>query len=127
MDRWQRIDWPSCNNDYELLSLVTEDFLADALEDDEKMQLASEYTLEDVYDAEQYRDRVMVQYEYDFGDGWEHSIAFLGRENQSARRAMRVEEEGRVVCLSGEVCFTSIYYYSYYLCPCLPAGRDEKR
>ena len=88
--------------------------LADVLEEDEKEQLAADYTLSDVYDADQYRDKVEVLYEYDMGDGWEHDILFLGKESASLRNAISVPAERfqEAICLGGEV---RIHCSSYQL------------
>lgn len=88
---------------------MTEDFLEDALEEDPKMQLVTEYSLRDVFDGEEYRDKIEVLYEYDMGDGWEHEVLFLGKESGRLRMAISgpavaVQGNGRAVCLGGEVC-----------------------
>jgi hypothetical protein len=44
------------------------------------VQAATEYSLKDVYDSDEYGDKIEVLYEYDMGDGWEHNILFLGKE-----------------------------------------------
>jgi hypothetical protein len=80
--------------------------LEDALEEDEKEQLAADYTLADIYDAEKYKDKVEVLYEYDMGDGWEHDVLFLGKESVSLRDTISAPAH-RVqgaLCLGGEVC-----------------------
>lgn len=65
-----------------------EDFLDDAFEEDPKVQAATEYSLKDVYDSDEYGDKIEVLYEYDMGDGWEHSILFLGKERSGLRMAV---------------------------------------
>lgn len=63
----------------------------------------SELTLRDMYEGDAYdKDKVEVQYEYDMGDSWRHTIAFLGRADPSLRRVMGVPPEVRAVCLGGE-------------------------
>ncbi|OMP81689.1 putative protein y4hQ [Diplodia seriata] len=61
------------------------------------------YTLADIYDSDEFRGKVKIQYEYDFGDGWEHDIQFLGKADPAMKRAMRVPEHVQVFCISGEV------------------------
>jgi hypothetical protein len=83
--------------------------MEDALEEDPKMQLVTDYTLGDIYNSEQYRDKIEMLYEYDMGDGWEHEILFLGKESAALRMAIAGPEAaaqrvGRAVCLGGEVC-----------------------
>ncbi|KAL1641524.1 hypothetical protein SLS58_006029 [Diplodia intermedia] len=62
-----------------------------------------EYTLADIYDNDAYRGKVKVEYEYDFGDGWEHAIHFLGKADPAMKRVMRVPEHVQVFCISGEL------------------------
>lgn len=64
---------------------------------------ASDYTLEDIYDSEEFKGKIEIAYEYDFGDSWDHQIVFLGRTDPSARKAMDIEDDCEVVCLAGEV------------------------
>ncbi len=80
--------------------------MKDAFPDPEGIKLAGEYTLADIYDAEEYRGKVEVSYEYDHGDSWDHQIAFLGRADPNIRKAMRIPDDMQVVCLSGEVRIT---------------------
>ena len=47
-------------------------------------------------------------YEYDFGDGWEHEIMFLGREDPGLRKAMMIPDDRHAVCLGGEVRIMSL-------------------
>jgi hypothetical protein len=99
-------DWRWRNSrDYELLRLTSVEMLADVLEEDEKEQLAADYTLADVYDADQYRDKVEVLYEYDMGDGWEHDVLFLGKESAGLRNTISVPAQRfqEAICLGGEV------------------------
>ena len=42
-----------------------------------------EKTLRDVFENDQYKDK-FLQYRYDFGDEWEHSIMLIGRANDSS-------------------------------------------
>lgn len=72
------------------------------LTDPETSKKESDFTLANSFDGEEYRDKVMVQYEYDMGDGWEHSITFLGRAQPSMRKAMGILEDIQTLCLGGE-------------------------
>jgi hypothetical protein len=66
-----------------------------------------DYTLAEIYDSDEFRGKVGVSYNYDFGDNWHHAISFLGREDPTLRKAMKVKKSMEVVCLAGEVCITS--------------------
>lgn len=63
----------------------------------------SDYTLAKIYGSEEYGGKIEIAYQYDFGDGWEHQIVFLGRTDPSARKTMRLPDNWRVLCLAGEV------------------------
>ncbi|KAF2140855.1 uncharacterized protein K452DRAFT_298936 [Aplosporella prunicola CBS 121167] len=63
---------------------------------------SAEYKLRDVYGADAYKGKVEIQYEYDMGDSWRHSIVLLGVADPTLRRIMGIPPEVRVVCLGGE-------------------------
>jgi hypothetical protein len=60
-------------------------------------------TLEDMYNGEEFKDKIEIHYEYDHGDNWDHQINFLGRCDPMMRKAMFVPEDIETFCLSGEV------------------------
>src|SRR4051794_18535130 len=86
----------------EVLSLSTDPHMAADMDDAEHYKQTSDYTLADIYEGPEYGGKVEVTYEYDMGDGWSHSIAFLGKAHPSMRKAMHIPDEMPVVCLSGE-------------------------
>jgi len=63
---------------------------------------AKHTTLSDIYDGDEFRGKVEVAYEYDFGDGWDHHITFLGRADPILRKSMSVPDDMEVICLGGE-------------------------
>ena len=69
----------------------------------EQFKQEADYTLADLYRSEEYGSKVEVTYEYDYGDSWEHRIVFVGREEPSMRKAMRIPDDLPVVCLSREI------------------------
>ena len=40
---------------------------------------ASKWRLCDIFEKDEYRDKVKLRYEYDFGDGWVHCMTFRRR------------------------------------------------
>lgn len=86
----------------ELLNLQWDDSLKDSYPEPEKMKKTTDYKLADIYEGPEYAGKVEVSYEYDHGDGWSHSIAFLGKADPSLRKAMQIPDDLRVVCLAGE-------------------------
>jgi hypothetical protein len=54
---------------------------------------SKKWKLRDVFENDEYKNFKRIEYLYDFGDDWEHSIALIGRANTST---------SSIVCLSGE-------------------------
>jgi len=76
--------------------------MKDMLPDPEKVKNAHDYTLFDIYETDPYAGKVQVYYEYDQGDGWNHSIVFLGKADPSIRKALHIPEEMQVFCYAGQ-------------------------
>jgi len=53
---------------------------------------SKQWTLRDVFEKDKYKN-TQIEYLYDFGDDWEHSITPIGRATTST---------SSIVCLSGE-------------------------
>jgi len=69
----------------------------DARKNAETPETTSEkITLRDVFDDPRYRG-VPMEYEYDFGDCWEHALEVVGRDDDASRVGM-----GAFVCVDGE-------------------------
>lgn len=65
---------------------------------------ASEWRLRDIFDNDKYRGRVRLQYDYDFGDGWEHHLAFLGVEDPALRKSLMPTPVYNIpMCFAGAV------------------------
>ncbi|KAJ9607149.1 hypothetical protein H2200_008221 [Cladophialophora chaetospira] len=63
---------------------------------------AAEWKLSDLFANEEYRGKVDVFYDYDFGDGWDHIITFVGEEDVSLRKGMREPTYNNAFCFAGE-------------------------
>lgn len=85
-----------------LLILCIHDDLKDAYPDPDKVKQEAHYTLADIYEGPEYAGKVEVSYEYDHGDSWRHSIAFLGKADPSFRKLMQIPNDMQVICLAGE-------------------------
>ncbi|OCL13402.1 hypothetical protein AOQ84DRAFT_385428 [Glonium stellatum] len=86
----------------ELLSLVLDDEMKDAYPNPERIKKVTDYTLADIYDGELNQGKLEILYEYDHGDGWEHSIVFLGCSDPRLRQSMGIPDDMDAVCLGGE-------------------------
>jgi hypothetical protein len=86
-----------------VLILNEDDCNKDAYPDPEIIKKTSDYTLADIYDNDSYKGKTSLVYEYDHGDGWQHHINFLGREDPIARKIFPYLSN-RVVplCMGGE-------------------------
>lgn len=62
----------------------------------------SEWTLADVYEKPEWKDRAQIGYEYDMGDSWHHILALLGRATPGTNAQFGVPDDAKVVCLSGQ-------------------------
>ncbi|KAF1811387.1 hypothetical protein P152DRAFT_459783 [Eremomyces bilateralis CBS 781.70] len=62
----------------------------------------SEHTLADIYESEEYRNRLSLQYTYDTGDNWMHELIFLGSAPPTLNAAIDIPETIKVVCLGGQ-------------------------
>ena len=87
----------------ELLTLMDSDSGKEAYPEPERIKKTSDFTLMEIYEGEEYGGKTEVSYEYDHGDGWDHSIRFLGREDGNLRKALHIPAGMEVVCLGGEV------------------------
>ncbi|CAF9918078.1 MAG: hypothetical protein HETSPECPRED_003661 [Heterodermia speciosa] len=65
-------------------------------------QKESEWTLADVYEKPEWKDRAQIEYEYDLGDGWHHILALLGRATPGTHAQFGVPDDAKVVCLGGQ-------------------------
>ena len=61
----------------------------------------SEWTLADVYEKPEWKDRAQIEYEYDMGDSWHHILALLGRATPGTHAQFGAPDDAKVVCLSG--------------------------
>ena len=62
------------------------------------------WKLSDIYENDKYRSKANLKYMYDFGDGWEHDIIFLGVEDPGLRKAFMPDAEyDHPLCFGGEV------------------------
>ena len=52
--------------------------------EDMKEEEEADWTLADVYEKPEWKDKVSLTYEYDMGDSWEHNICLLGRQRPSS-------------------------------------------
>ncbi len=65
---------------------------------------AAKWRLCDIFEKDEYRDKVNLIYEYDFGDSWEHQISFIGVESPGLRMSLMADAEYNFpVCFAGEV------------------------
>jgi hypothetical protein len=54
---------------------------------------SNKWKLRAIFENDEYKNFKHIEYLYDFGDDWEHSITLIGRANTST---------SSIVCLSGE-------------------------
>ncbi|KAK4947521.1 hypothetical protein LTR10_013466 [Elasticomyces elasticus] len=93
------------NGNMPLLTFVTdpEDRVSTHPWPEEDLKSASEWKLSDIFENDEYRSKVNLRYEYDFGDSWEHHITFLGIEDPGHRKALMPDAEYDIpVCFGGE-------------------------
>lgn len=65
--------------------------------------ISSEITLAEVYQRPDLKDVVDIRYEYDMGDGWDHSIALVGRSNPLVHNLqIGAPGEAKILCIAGE-------------------------
>ena len=62
----------------------------------------SEWTLADVYEKPEWKDRAQIEYEYDMGDSWHHILALLGRATPGTNAQFGAPNDAKVVCLGGQ-------------------------
>ncbi|KAL8792430.1 MAG: hypothetical protein Q9195_004963 [Heterodermia aff. obscurata] len=62
----------------------------------------SKWTLADVYEKPEWKDRAQIEYEYDMGDSWHHVLALLGRATPGTHAQFGAPDDAKVVCLSGQ-------------------------
>ncbi|CAJ2503815.1 Uu.00g112090.m01.CDS01 [Anthostomella pinea] len=70
--------------------------------DDDITKRMRDFALKDVFDNEKYAGKARIMWEYDFGDGWEHLIHFVGQEDPWLRASMGLDPRARVVCIAGK-------------------------
>lgn len=87
-----------------ILQLGTHGFLGESMPEPDKYKLETDYKLSDIYEVEEYKGNVVINYEYDYGDGWEHQIVLLGKEDGAVRRLYGVPDDMPAACIGGEVC-----------------------
>ncbi|KAK7894538.1 hypothetical protein LTR67_006299 [Exophiala xenobiotica] len=64
---------------------------------------ASKWRLCDIFAKDEFRDKVGLTYEYDFGDSWEHQISFIGVESPTLRMGLMADAEYNFpLCFAGE-------------------------
>ncbi|KAL6720711.1 hypothetical protein ACLMJK_002636 [Lecanora helva] len=77
------------------------EYMSDDLQDDYKIEIESEYTLADIYEKPEWKNRVSIGYEYDLGDGWMHTFSLLGRATPGTNAQLGAPNDIRVICLDG--------------------------
>jgi hypothetical protein len=75
-----------------VITIADDDSLDDMLDMETDTTDAHTTKISDIFNDTAYHDKILG-YEYDLGDGWEHSIEIIGRAE---------EAPGKVVCLTGE-------------------------
>ena len=66
-----------------------------------KEEKTEDWTLADVYEKAEWKDKVRVTYEYDMGDRWVHDICVLGRQQPTSWAHMQIPLDMKAVCLTG--------------------------
>ena len=74
--------------------------LPEDLEEDTKAE--ADFTLADVYENPEWKDKVDIEYEYDHGDGWVHHLALIGRATPGTNAQFGALSGVKVMCLSGQ-------------------------
>ncbi len=64
-----------------------------------KEEKEADWTLADVYEKPEWKDKVSLTYEYDMGDSWEHSICLLSNLHPGKRWVF--PSDMKAVCLTG--------------------------
>ena len=84
-----------------VLSLSSNNLLADSMPDPERYKLETDYTLADILEHPEYKGRTDLSYEYDHGDSWEHDVTVLGRADPALRNALGGVPH-KAFCVAGE-------------------------
>jgi Plasmid pRiA4b ORF-3-like protein len=102
--------WAHCHMHAFQVQWITEDGWSPALMSLSASPLEFEYmndhkeadwTLADVYEKPEWKGKVRVTYEYDMGDGWEHDVCLLGRQEPASWKQMTIPSDMKAVCLTG--------------------------
>lgn len=70
--------------------------------DEQGTELEEGWTLADVYENPEWKDRAEISYEYDHGDGWQHQLALLGRATPGTNAQFGAPKDVKILCLGGE-------------------------
>ena len=62
----------------------------------------SEVTLADVYEKPEWKDRAVIDYEYDHGDSWNHHLTLLGRATPGTNAQFGAPDHVKILCLNGQ-------------------------
>lgn len=68
----------------------------------EATRVESEVTLADVYEKPEWKDKAVIDYEYDHGVSWIHQLALLGRATPGTNAQFGAPDDVKVLCLSGQ-------------------------
>ena len=83
------------------LSLYSDpSYLPDDLRAESKAE--SEVTLADVYEDPEWKDKALIDYEYDHGDSWNHHLALLGRATPGTNAQFGAPDNVKILCLDGQ-------------------------
>lgn len=84
-----------------VLVLSQNTIMASVMPNPERYRLDKDYTLADVLEHPEYKDKTYLSYEYDHGDSWEHEITVLGKAAPTLRNDLGGITQ-KAFCLAGE-------------------------
>lgn len=62
----------------------------------------SEVTLADVCEKPEWKDRAVIDYEYDHGDSWNHHLTLPGRATPGTNAQFGAPDHVKILCLNGQ-------------------------
>ena len=68
----------------------------------ENSRAESEVTLAEVYEKPEWKDKVLIDYEYDHGDSWGHQLSLLGRATPGMNAQFGASSAMKIICLNGQ-------------------------